>query len=89
MDLDYEAGIAFKRGDFDTAARIIAEARGLEPDRADLWDQRETQIKQAETQRTPLRELMTRRYSRSGILQDDPGLAQCHGWNRSLEMEMG
>jgi hypothetical protein len=90
MDLNYEAGLVFKRGDLDTAAWIIAEARGLKPDHAELWDQREIQIKCAETERAPLPELLARRQQRTA---DHPtpwrnpssGTARLHiGWFGNL-----
>jgi hypothetical protein len=74
-DFNYEAGLAYKRGDYDTAARLITEAREQEPDRAALWDHRERRIKFAESQCTPLDELLARRRERAGIEPDDPGLA--------------
>jgi hypothetical protein len=86
MDLDREAGIAYRRGDYDLAARIVREARDLEPDRIELWGQREATIKLAESQRTPLKELLERRHSRAGILPDD--LKQWTAHNRRLGIEM-
>jgi hypothetical protein len=85
---DHNAGLAFKRGDFDTAARLILEARGLDPGQQALWASRELRIKTAESQRTSLKELLERRHSRAGILPDDPGLQQLRAWNRSLGVEM-
>jgi hypothetical protein len=84
---DHNAGLAFRRGDLDTAARLIAEARGLDPQREPVWASRELRIKTAESSCTPLVELIARRHSRSGILPDDPGLQQLRAWNRSIGME--
>jgi hypothetical protein len=42
--LDYYAGVAYKAGDLDKAARYIADCRALDPARPDLWDLRERRI---------------------------------------------
>ena len=43
-ELDRAAGRAWRQGDLDLAARLIADARALDPDRAGLWDRREAAI---------------------------------------------
>ena len=42
---DRKAGEAFKAGDLDRAFRLITDARVLDPGRAQLWNQREAQIR--------------------------------------------
>jgi hypothetical protein len=43
-ELDRAAGRAWRQGDLDLAARLIADARALDPDRTRLWDKREAAI---------------------------------------------
>jgi hypothetical protein len=43
-ELDRAAGRAWRQGDLALAARLIAGARALDPDRAGLWDKREAAI---------------------------------------------
>ena len=46
-EADRQAGQAFRSGDIDRAYRLLTGARALDPGRAELWDQRETQIRRA------------------------------------------
>jgi hypothetical protein len=43
-ELDRAAGRAWRQGDLALAARLIADARALDPDSARLWDRREAAI---------------------------------------------
>jgi hypothetical protein len=43
-ELDRAAGRAWQQGDLQRAARLIADARALDPARGDLWDKREATI---------------------------------------------
>jgi hypothetical protein len=43
-ELDRAAGRAWQQGDLQRAARLIADARALDPGRCDLWDKREATI---------------------------------------------
>jgi hypothetical protein len=48
-----QAGEAFRSGDIDRAFRLLTDARALDPHRHQLWDQRESQIRQAVAQQQP------------------------------------
>lgn len=43
-ELDHAAGRAWQQGDLQRAARLIADARALDPTRSQLWDTREATI---------------------------------------------
>jgi hypothetical protein len=43
-ELDRAAGRAWQHGDLQRAARLIADARALDPSRGDLWNKREATI---------------------------------------------
>lgn len=42
---DYHAGKAWRAGDLEEASRLLADARALDPSRADLWAQHERRIR--------------------------------------------
>jgi hypothetical protein len=55
-ELDHAAGRAWQQGDLQRAARLIADARALDPARSQLWDQREATIAAAAPRPGPSRE---------------------------------
>jgi hypothetical protein len=71
---DKAADHAFKAGDYDKALLFIGVCRNMDPSRAELWAERSFRVKQAETQRTPLAELMERRTPRLSRGKDDPAI---------------
>jgi len=52
-EADRQAGHAFRTGDIDRAFRLLTDARALDPQRHQLWDQRESQIRQSVAQQQP------------------------------------
>ena len=46
-DADRAAGLAWRAGDLDRAAKLIKAARALDPDRGEVWAQREVAIGRA------------------------------------------
>ena len=81
---DYAAGVAWRAGDLEHAARLIADARALDPDRAAVWDKRERAIRGTAGTTIPLQEQVAARLFAAGITADDPGLQQLTAWNRSV-----
>jgi hypothetical protein len=76
--LDYDAGVALRAGDLDTAARLIYKAREADPARGDLWDARQARIRQA------MQATTERRLKDAGIRADDPALAAIRQYHVGL-----
>jgi hypothetical protein len=88
---DKAAGHAFRDGDYDKALTCIGVCNNMDPSRRALWQERAFRVKQHETQRYPLAELMERRTARLSRGKDDPAIRQWAEHNRSVqdhEMEM-
>ncbi len=52
-EADRQAAEAFRSGDVDRAFRLLTDARALDPQRHQLWDLHETQIRRAVAQQQP------------------------------------
>ena len=46
-DADHAAGLAWRAGDLARAVKLISAARALDPDRAEVWAQREAAISES------------------------------------------
>jgi hypothetical protein len=91
---DRAAGLLWKQGEYGAAADLIAQARELDPARADLWAEREAAIARsiggtlvtpkaepdASTTREPGNEL-ERQLAERGIAPDDPAMKTWRTWN--------
>jgi Protein of unknown function (DUF4031) len=86
---DTAAHAAYRAGDLDRAARLIADARVLDPERAETWDTRDHGIREAAARqgrqdRISLQQQTSRRLAAAGIRPDDPGLEDIRSWNRGV-----
>jgi hypothetical protein len=79
----YAAGCAYRDGQLDRAAHLIATAMGLDPDRRDLWESRAQQVI-ARADRQGLRAQVAVRLLAAGIDANDPGLQQVVRHNQAL-----
>jgi hypothetical protein len=76
--LDYDAGVALRAGDPDTAARLIYKAREADPARGALWDSRQARIRQA------MQATTERRLKDAGIRSTDPAVTAIRQYNAAL-----
>ena len=53
QELDRLAGDAYREGHLDRALGLLGIARMAYPGRAELWDRRETQVREAMARRDP------------------------------------
>jgi len=84
-EADMSAGFACHEADTDRAARLLLDARVLDPGRAALWDQREQRIREAAARRQPqtLERQTQERLRAAGVSPGDPGLKFIRGWNEA------
>jgi hypothetical protein len=86
---DHQAGLAWKAGELVKAARLIVEARELEPARADHWASRTERVNAAirarneptRDDRRPLAEIVAERLAAHGVRPGDPDLEHMRAWN--------
>jgi hypothetical protein len=94
---DYAAGLCWRRGEYGASADLIGQARELDPERGDLWDQRLDTIgraisgTQAHTEATGGEGThshgrgpgndLERQLAAAGIAPDDPAMEHWRSWN--------
>jgi hypothetical protein len=84
----YAAGVAYRDGQLERAAHLIATAMGLDPARRDLWESRAQQVMtragQIRAGQSGLRREVALRLLAAGIDANDPGLQQVARHNQAL-----
>ena len=78
----YAADVAYRDGQLERAAHLIATAMGLDPARRDLWESRAQQVMTRAGQ-AGLRRQVTLRLLAAGIDANDPGLQQAARHNQA------
>jgi hypothetical protein len=94
---DYAAGTCWRSGDLEGAANWLRRARALDPDREELWAQREATIRPrasgaqtaaeatgSEPTPVPTRTPgndLERQLAGAGIAPDDPAMEHWRSWN--------
>jgi hypothetical protein len=78
----YAAGVAYRDGQLERAAHLIATAMGLDPARRDLWESRAQQV-MTRAGRSGLRREVALRLLAAGIDANDPGLQQAARHNQA------
>ncbi|HUK71985.1 MAG TPA: hypothetical protein VLW50_24995 [Streptosporangiaceae bacterium] len=96
QDADYHAGLAWRAGDYDRAARLIADARVLDPADSALWDLRERRIsaeKERPENQAPaqlsLAEETAQRLAAAGFTESAPAITDIRHWNVQARMRAG
>jgi hypothetical protein len=92
-ELDLAAGHAWREGDLDRAARLLADCAALDPDRELLWRQRREQLVRSVAKHDQtLADQQRQRLFAAGIGPDDPAMVRLREWNRAVfarELEAG
>ncbi len=79
----YAASVAYRDGQLERAAHLIATAMGLDPGRRDLWESRAQQVMTRAGQ-SGLRREVALRLLAAGIDANDPGLQHAVRHNQAL-----